>query len=449
MKLPAPNTLSASDSLALMRQGRLSSVQLVEACLERIERTDAEINAWTHVDAEGALARAAELDDIRKRGRPTGCLHGIPVGVKDIVDVKGLPAERGSPICKGRVPDRNAVIVDRLLEEGGIVLGKTKTTEFAFVHPTDTVNPHNHDHSPGGSSSGSAAAVAAQQVPLAVGTQTNGSVIRPASYCGIFGFKPTFGMISRTGILQTSKTLDHVGCFGRTLQDVALFANAISSFDPADAGSPPRPRPDYLAGHAEDVPVEPAIAWFDLPFDDRRSDDCREAMEELISVVEPRIERLPSPPAFDNLLNVQAVIHQYEFVRHLESELTDHWDLVSDTLKPVVEAGRRRSDQEYEEALEIREMARGFFRDFFIDYDAILTPSATGEAPPLASGNTGDPSFCTIWTLVGLPAVSIPLLVGAGGLPIGVQLVGSQELDSRLMRTANWLVRSLDGQLDE
>ncbi len=439
-----PNALSATDAIRYMKEGKLSSVQLVEACIKRIDETEGEIKAWARVDREAALARADEMDDLRKRGFTMGLLHGIPVGLKDIVDTQGIPTERGSPICEGRVPDADAEIVNRLLEAGAVILGKTKTTEFAFVHPTDTANPHGKDRSPGGSSSGSAAAVAAHQVPLAVGTQTNGSVIRPASFCGIYGFKPTEGQISRAGILQTSVTLDQVGGFARSLPDIALLSQALSSYDPADPASRPIPRPDYIGGAAAGVLVEPAIAWFDLPFDDRCSEDSREAMSELLEAIEPEIERIPAPPAFANLLNVQAIIHQYEFVRHLEAELTGHWDLVSDTLKPVVERGRSFTKDEYEDALDIRQKAREYFRAFFLDYDAIITPSSAGEAPQIASAHTGDPAFCTIWTVAGLPALNIPLLVGENGLPIGVQLVGSLGHDARLLRTANWLVNYLN-----
>jgi len=277
-----PNNSSATTAARRIREGLLSSVELVSACLARIDETDAEIGAWAQLDREHALAQATKLDAIRQSGRPLGALHGVPVGIKDIVDTKEFPTERGSEIFSGRKPDKDAAIVNRLIDAGAVILGKTVTTELAFMHAAGTRNPHNIDHSPGGSSSGSAAAVAAFHVPLAIGSQTNGSVVRPASFCGIYGFKPTRGVVSRRGILQTSQSLDQVGTFGRTLDDVALLADVIAGYDPEDTLSYPRPRPNMAEGARATVPLEPSLAWFDLPFYDRLSDDAREGLEEVI-----------------------------------------------------------------------------------------------------------------------------------------------------------------------
>ncbi|MDA8742438.1 amidase, partial [bacterium] len=226
----APYTLTATEAVQAIASGRLSSVDLVKSCLEQIADTDASIKAWAHLDPESALAQAAECDRIRKAGLGTGPLHGLPVGLKDVIDTRDMPTQRGTDIFKDRQPDKDARLVERLRESGAVIMGKTVTTELAFVHANDTRNPHNPEYSPGGSSSGSAAAVAACHVPLAVGTQTNGSVIRPASFCGTFGFKPTRGVISRAGVLKTSDSLDQVGCFGRSLEDVALLTDALAGY---------------------------------------------------------------------------------------------------------------------------------------------------------------------------------------------------------------------------
>lgn len=434
--------LTAVQAVEAILAGRLSSVDLVQACLDRIAATDATIRAWQHLDPDIALVQAREMDRIRKSGRATGALHGVPVGLKDIIDTRFLPTERGSPLFAGRTPQADATIVNRLREAGAVIMGKTKTTELAFMHPTDTTNPHDAARTPGGSSSGSAAAVAACHVPLAIGSQTGGSVIRPASYCGTYGVKPTRGMISRAGVLQTSETLDHLGTFARTLEDAALLCDVIGSFDPADSASFARPRPGMRAGALAEVPVEPDIAWFDFPFHDLLDADARDGMEAVIEALGPRVTRLPVSDTLADLVNVHITIHEYEFCRHMAAEIENHRDQLSATLQPAIDRGLATSAAEYEDAMQVRASAVEFFAKHFNDFDAILSPSATGEAPLLADG-TGDPVFCRMASLAGLPALTLPLLVGENGLPVGVQLIGAAEQDDRLMRTAAWMQRTL------
>ena len=437
-----PHGLSATDAAQKIREGWLTSVELVQSCLDRIEQTDGQLKAWAHLDKEYALAQAKEMDENRFRGRPMGSLHGIPVGLKDIIDTKGLPTERGTAIFKGRQPDADATIVNQLREEGAVILGKTVTAELAFMHAADTSNPHNPKHTPGGSSSGSAAAVAGYHVPLAIGTQTNGSVIRPASFCGTYGFKPSRGIISRSGLLQTSNSLDQVGVFGRTLEDAALLSDAIGCYDPQDEKSYTRHRPHMLEGAQKEVEIEPELAWFDLPFADRLSQDSKEGFEEVLSALGARATRIEAPENFTGLVDTQRIIHEYEICMHQADVFNNHWDAISNTLKPIIERGRKISKDEYEYALDIMGQTESFLAEFFLDYDAIITPSSTGEAPLLSAG-TGDPVFCTLWTLAGLPCVSLPMMVGSNGLPIGVQLVAGYEEDDRLLRTANWLLTEL------
>jgi len=437
-----PHTLSAIDAARKIRQGILSSADLVAACLDRIEETDGQLKAWVHLDAEHALRQARELDDIRRAGRPIGRLHGVPVGLKDIIDSRDFPAERGTPIFAGRQPEADAALVERLREAGAVVLGKTVTTEFASMHPAATRNPHDPDYSPGGSSSGSAAAVAAFQVPLAVGTQTNGSVIRPAAFCGIYGLKPTRGVISRRGVLQTSKSLDQVGVFGRSLEDVALLADVIGIYDPLDPLSYARPRPKYLEGSRAEVPVEPQFVWLDLPYHDRLTEDARAGLDELLAALGAQVERVPVSDNIAALVGVHKTIQDFELCHHLDAQFRAHWDQLSPTLQQIIERGRAVGQAQYDEALEIMASAGEFFDEYFKDYDAVIAPSAAGEAPEFSQG-TGDPVFCSIWTLCGLPALNLPLLVGASGLPVGVQLIGAAEEDDRLMRTANWVLNRL------
>ena len=431
-------TLTASEALAAIASGRLSSVELVKSCLARIAETDGAIKAWAFLDEGAALAQAAECDRIRIAGLATGSLHGIPVALKDIIDTAKMPTQRGSVIFEGRQTDHVARLVELLREAGAVVMGKTVTTEFAFVHANETRNPHNPDHTPGGSSSGSAAAVAAMHVPLAIGTQTNGSVIRPASFCGVFGFKPTRGVISRDGIFQTSVSLDQVGCFGRSLADVALLTDAIGGYDQRDAVSFARRRPNMSAGAAADAPVTPALAWFDLPFNDRLSDDALDGIDAVIEILGPSVERMAAADTLSDLVAVQATIHEYEIAQHQAEVFETHWNQISDTLRPVITRARTITKTQYDDALAVKTSAEGFFKAFFMDYDAIIAPSAAGEAPKFGNG-TGDPIFCTLWTLAGLPCISLPMLVGETGLPIGVQLIGPAEKDDRLLRTARWL----------
>ena len=434
----APYTLTATEAVQAIASGRLSSVDLVKSCLAQIADTDASINAWAYLDLESALAQAAECDRIRKAGLGTGPLHGLPVGLKDVIDTRDMPTQRGTDIFKDRQPDKDARLVERLRESGAVIMGKTVTTELAFVHANDTRNPHNPEHSPGGSSSGSAAAVAACHVPLAVGTQTNGSVIRPASFCGTFGFKPTRGVISRAGVLKTSDSLDQVGCFGRSLEDVALLTDALAGYDQADSCSFARPRPQMRAGAQAEAPVAPDLVWFNLPFYDRLSPDAHEGMEAVLDVLGPRITRMAAADTLANLVAVQARIHEYEICQHQAAVFDANFEDLSRELQLIVARGRKISEAEYTDALAVKASAQTFFDELFVEFDAIIAPCATGEAPKFGSG-TGDPIFCTLWTLAGLPCVSLPLLVGDNNLPIGVQLIGPIEKDDRLLRTARWL----------
>ncbi|WP_300013943.1 amidase [uncultured Roseobacter sp.] len=433
-----PHELSATEAAGHIASGRLKSVQLVQSCLDRIAETDGNIHAWAHLDAEAALKQAEDCDRLRQRGLATGPLHGLPVGLKDIIDTHDMPTQRGTPIFAGRQSAEDARIVEMLREAGAVIMGKTVTTELAFMHPSETRNPHNPDHSPAGSSSGSAAAVAAGHVPLAVGTQTNGSVIRPASFCGTFGFKPTRGMIPRTGVLQTSKSLDQIGTFARTLEDAALLADAISGYDQRDSESFAHARPAMAKGAVEDAPIEPDLVWFNLPFNDRLSEAARDGFDGVMEILDARVTRMDPADQLAELVAVQARIHEYEIARHQADVFDGHWEQISETLKPIITRARKISTAEYEDALAVKASAQSFFDDFFVDFDAILAPAAAGEATKFSDG-TGDPIFCTLWTLAGLPCVTLPLLVGETGLPIGVQLIGPVHKDDRLLRTARWL----------
>ena len=441
-RLSETAALSAVDAAERIRSGSLKSESLVEDCIDRIRATDDRLKAWVWFDPDDAVRQAKALDRLRWHGRPTGALHGVPVGVKDIIDTKDIPTERGTPACAGRYPRRDAFVIDRLRDAGAVVLGKTATTELAFMHPADTVNPHNETRTPGGSSSGSAAGVAASQMPLAIGSQTNGSVVRPASFCGVFGFKPSRGAVSRTGMLRTCQSLDQLGVFARTLEDVAALSDAIAGRDSHDPGSYTRPRPRFLDGCRSVPPIEPSLAWIDAPYHSRLSDDARLGLDDVVALLGRHVDRIPAPLGFGDLLAVHQTVQDYELGRNLKRLAADRGEMLSQKILAVIEGGQQIAPKRYREALRAKAAAEDHFAKFFYDYDAIIAPSALGEAPPIESG-TGDPVCCTVWTLLGLPALSMPVLTGETGLPVGVQLIGGPDEDDRLLRTANWVLRTL------
>ncbi|MCY4274385.1 MAG: amidase [Gammaproteobacteria bacterium] len=433
-------TQSVSEYLELFEQGSSDSETLIQASLNIIDRTDDEIKAWATLDHEFALNQARNRDDLRKRGMPTGALHGIPVGIKDIIDTSELPTEFGSEFFRGRKPQHDAAVIERLKEAGAVIMGKTVTTELAYKHPSITRNPWNIDYSPGGSSSGSAAAVAMGYVPLAIGSQTHGSVIRPASHCGVYGFKPSRGMISRRGVLQTSYHLDQIGGFATNLHDLALLIDTLSGYDASDSMCPLRPQPACLQGYRSEVPIEPTLLWFDLPYASRYSDELVEGCEELIADLDGYIERAEAPRSFTGLIESHRIIYGYELYRTLVDFKILESKLSSQTLTESVKTISTITTDQYENALEAMHASEEWFTRFFYDYDAILTPSAPDIAPSFNKATTGDPCCSTIWTLAGLPTLSIPMLIGRDDMPIGIQLIGAREQDHRLFRTARWLL---------
>lgn len=434
--------LSAVQSSEWIRSGQLKSEALVQACIERIQATEPDIGAWAWMEAEHALKQAREMDHRRWHGKPVGALHGVPVGIKDIIDTKGIPTEWGSPACANRIPRKDAFLIDRLRDAGAVIMGKTVTTELAFMHPSDTVNPHDLARSPGGSSSGAAASVAAFQVPLGIGSQTNGSVIRPASFCGIFGFKPSRGLISRTGVLRTSQSLDQLGVFARSLEDIAILADALTGRDSADSSTLSCPKPQMLDGVKSEPPIEPSLVWIDAPYHKELPDDVKQGLEDVRALLAPRVETIPAPSQFHQLLQTHKTIQDVEIGRNLKKLAETHAELLSETLLETINNGQKIDRKSYQNALQQKAAAETYFRRFFNDFDAIIAPASLGEAPPVDVG-TGNPICSTVWTLCGLPCLTMPILNSERGLPIGVQLIGGPEEDDRLLRTANWILRVL------
>jgi Asp-tRNA(Asn)/Glu-tRNA(Gln) amidotransferase A subunit family amidase len=440
MDLTNLHLLSASDAARLIREGAISSEQLVEACLARIREVDTQVQAWAFLDPDYALAQARAADELRLSGRPFGPLHGVPVGIKDIFDTADMPTEYGSVLHAGRTPSRDATAVSLMRAAGAIIMGKTVTTEFAYFFPGKTRNPHNPEHTPGGSSSGSAAAVASGMVPLALGSQTNGSKIRPAAYCGVIGFKPTHGLISRHRVSALSRTLDHVGLFARTVDDIALLTEQLISYDEADPDTRPRARIPFVKIAGEEPPLEPMFAFVKTPMWERTDDDTREGFAELMEHLAKLAEEVELFPSAVEAWDQHQTIMSAEMALNLEREYDTGRERLSEKLRTQIEQGREVRAIDYQQALARTDPIHESFVELFEQrYDAIITPAAPGSAPKGLDA-TGDPSFCTLWTLCGMPAVSVPLMQAKNGLPLGVQLVGPRGGDARLLRTARWLI---------
>jgi Asp-tRNA(Asn)/Glu-tRNA(Gln) amidotransferase A subunit family amidase len=431
--------LSASEAARWIASGRISSEELVSACLAQIRAREDTVRAWTFLDPEHALAAARAADARRSLGAPTGPLHGVPVGLKDIIDTRGMPTERGSVLHAGRVPLVDASVVTKLLAAGAVLLGKTVTTEFAVFGPGKTTNPHDSARTPGGSSSGSAAAVAADMVPIALGSQTNGSTIRPAAFCGVLGCKPTRGLISRHGLLTLSPTLDHVGLFARSIEDLALLLEVLSGPDAGDAATLPMAHLPFRNVATSEPPLPPRFAFIKTPHWQRAEPETHAAFAELCEQLGEQVEEIELLPFAESAWSWHQTIMEAEMALQLEPEWSAGAAQLTATLREQLERGRQIHALDYQRALSsIEPLYAGLAELFEQRYDAILTPATLGAAPQ-GLHSTGDPVFCTPWTLCGMPAISLPLLETPAGLPLGVQLVGPRSGDARLLRTARWL----------
>lgn len=418
------NLLGACDARAAIEQGLLSSQELVAACFARIDELEESIGAWAHLDREASMAQAHAADEFRSRGLETGPLHGLPVGIKDIIDTSDYPTERGTLLHQGRRPTQDATLVSLLKEAGAIILGKTVSTEMAVFSPGKTRNPHNPAHTPGGSSSGSAAAVSAAMVALTVGTQTNGSVIRPASYCGIYGFKPSFGRISRHAVLKQSPPLDTVGVFARSLEDLALIADVLMRYDAQDSAMLPVAPPCIGKVLAQEVPAAQHFAFVRSPVWEQVEQVTKDGLRELIEAVnasrEKTVDIVDLPAPFAELHEDHRRVMEADLARNFATEYDTGKTELSAVLREMIERGQRISAGEYDAALAKMRDYDLLLEEIFDEYDAILTPATPGPAPAGLDA-TGSPVMNTIWTFCGTPAINVPLLQSPEQLPIGVQ----------------------------
>jgi Asp-tRNA(Asn)/Glu-tRNA(Gln) amidotransferase A subunit family amidase len=432
-------SLGAAAALAALRDGRLTSEELVRGCLARIRADEPRVQAWAFVDETRALEQARHVDRIRREGHALGALHGLPVGVKDIIDTADMPTEDGTVLQAGRRPDHDAAVVERLRAAGAVILGKTVTTELATYAPGKTRNPVDPEHTPGGSSSGSAAAVAAHMVPVAVGTQTNGSVIRPAAYCGVYGYKPTFGLISRFGILRQSPPLDQAGVFARSVEDLAILAEPLMGCDERDPATQPAARPTLREVALQEPPLPPVFAFTRTPNWSDADEQTRLAFDEVAHSLGAQCMPFAVPSVLAGAWQWHATIMEADLARHYRPLYERGRERLSESLRAQIERGQRVTAVDYNDAVDRIRATHEAFDEVFDRCDAILTAATAGPAPRgLAS--TGSPAFCTLWTFAGMPAVTLPLLRADNGLPMGIQLVGRRGDDARLLRTARWLV---------
>ena len=440
--MTALNSLSAVEAARRIAAGDLSSVALVDACLARIAERDGTVKAFVHIDADHARTQAKAADEAARQGRGTGPLLGVPVALKDIIDTADMPTQHGCPVFKDSRPETDAACVSALRKAGAVILGKTVTTELATLTPNITHNPRNLAHTPGGSSSGSAAAVADDMAPLALGTQTGGSVIRPGSFCGIYGFKPTYGLIPRTGVLDQAQSLDTVGVYARSVEDLALITDVLAIHDPRDPAS-------LLTSHASlrtvamaPWKVKPMFAFVKTSAWDEHADPAtKEAFGELIETLGHQVEEISIDETTRAGLVAHRTIGDAELATRYGPLLDRNPELISPRLAKQIEGGRAITATDYLAALDARERLYASCKHLFADYGTILTLAAPGPAPK-GLGATGNPIFNGFWTYMGTPAVTLPLLE-IDGLPLGVQLVGARLDDGRLLRTARQLVEQL------
>ena len=421
-----------------LASGALAALDLTEACLARIAAREPDVGAWAFVDPDFARQQARALDGYRKTGRPLGALHGLPVGLKDIIDTTKMPTGLGLTDDTGRVPMADSAVAARLKAAGAVILGKTTTTPLAFMDPTATRNPHELSHTPGGSSAGSAAAVADGMVPLAVGTQTGGSVIRPASYCGVTGFKPSFGAIPRRGILMQSPSLDTVGVFAADPLGAALLAEVLFGADEGDPATSPAPFPRLAEIAQGDPPLPPVFAFLKPPGWDDADADMRDALAELVEALGEQAFAVELPSVFEAAAAERRRINMAEMARHYYKFGRDMGERLPPQVRGALDEGNAVLARDYLAALDWKPVLNAALDEIFERCDAILCPAATGPAPA-GLESTGDPIFNGLWTFTGTPAVTLPLLTATNDLPMGVQLVGPRGGDARLMRTARWL----------
>jgi Asp-tRNA(Asn)/Glu-tRNA(Gln) amidotransferase A subunit family amidase len=434
-------SLSASELAAQLREGEISSVEVCSQYIERIGKFEKDVKAWSHFNKKLLLEKAAEADEHRISGKPLGVLHGFPVAVKDIIGTLDMPTECGTTIRKKMNTSQDSEVVNLLKVAGAIIMGKTETTELAYFHPGKTTNPHDYKRTPGGSSSGSAAAVAAYMAPLSIGSQTNGSTIRPASYCGVVGYKPSYGLISRYGILKQSDKLDQVGLFGKSVEDVALLARVLIKKDLFDPSTIHYSAEDMMDVCRKGPLFDPKFIFYKTKNWKNIDKESQKSFEIFIKTFKKNIEVFDTPSYFDDIPKYHKIIHETDMANNFQLYYKKYKKKLSKEMVSAIERGLKNSATEYAEAIDFMKRSYDSYKEVFEDYHGVLTPASSGVAPK-GLGNTGSPEFSTVWTYLGLPSISLPLLTGKNDLPLGIQLIGDKHDDLRFLGVANWVEKN-------
>ena len=446
--MPNPYGLTLAQAENCIRNGELSSVALAESLLNRIQRLDPALKAWVTIDRDDVLSQAADRDqELRGKG-PRGPLHGIPIGLKDIIYTAGMKTTAGSKVYADFVPDYDATSVTRLKEAGAIILGKAVTTEFANADPSRTQNPWNAAHTPGGSSSGPAVAVASRMCPGALGSQTAGSVCRPASYNGVVGLKPTYGRISAHGVIPLAWSFDTVGVITRTVEDSAILLSVLAWHDANDPSSAPEPVPDYRASLSDlsSAPIIGLVRQFFLEECDADVAKNAEEAAQRLAVAGARVQEVSLPDSFSNCIAAHRVIMNVECASFHEELFKERRAEYGPVLTGTIETGMVTPAVRYVEAQRLRRRFKDDMSNLAGEVDVLLTPTASAPAPRDLN-TTGDMSFQSPWTFVGLPTISIPSGLSSTGLPLGLQLIGRPFDESRLLAVARWCEETLGVEL--
>ena len=420
------NELSLHNAVEKIACSEITSEELVRSCLVRIEERENLIQAWEHLDPDAAIKQAKAAD---RRGS-SGALHGIPIGIKDIIETVDLPTSYGSPIYKNNRTNSDAACVALARESGAVILGKTVSTEFAGGTPARTRNPHNPAFSPGGSSSGSAAAVADYMVPVAIGSQTVGSTIRPSSFCGVIGFKPSFGTLNLAGVKSQAASMDTLGIISRCITDTSYLFDVLSG--------------KKHIKPVESLPAPPRVGICRTPQWPQAKPETIDALNKTIQCISASnaiVEEVELPEYFDQVLDAQMVILQFEFSQVLTYERTQHRDELSEGLQAILDKAAALSTEDYFNALSIVEKGREMIVSAFTNVEVLITPSASGEAPEF--GAPTDLQFQRLWTVLHLPCLTLPAFTGEKGLPVGIQLIGNYRGDKKLLTIAKWLEHQL------
>jgi len=432
------SSLSAYELSLKLKSGEISSIDLCKSYIDRIKKFEKDVKAWQFFDEKLLLEKAEEADDYRKSGKPLGPLHGMPIAIKDIIGTYDMPTECGTIFRKKKSSSQDSEIVNLLKNAGAIVMGKTVTCELAYIHPSKTRNPHDYSRTPGGSSSGSAAVVASYMSHLSIGSQTGGSVIRPASYCGVVGYKPSYGLISRSGVLKVSDKLDTIGVFGRSVKDVALLAKSLIRKDLYDASTIYFSSDRMLDVCEEKLEFDPKFIFYKTKNWKNINKKSQEAFEFLIKSFKKNIEIYDEPSYFKDIPKYHQIIHEVDMANNFQVYYDKDKSKLSKEMNDAISRGLKYSAKDYSDAIDFMKQSYESYKEVFEDYYGILTPSSNGVADK-GLGSTGSADFQKIWTYLGLPAISLPLLTGENDLPLGLQLVGNKFDDLRFLGTAKWL----------